>query len=133
MGDGWQQAHFEIQMAFPGERWEDWKPAHSETVTGETWGAFGIHEETGDLRHSGTYAVTHLPSGCFLVSTRTKKRARRFCEEIATLADWTAMTPGECPPDIYPAYLEAWRRAHNGMHIVSLVTAPATVAPGARP
>lgn len=42
-----------------------------------------------DVRYMKSWSVTHVPSGYFLLRTRTLCAALRACKALGCLADWT--------------------------------------------
>ena len=65
-----EQAIVAGPFAIHQTRWKDWTP------TDDAW------------------TVTHVPSGyCFFQDAPSELHARRFCEEVADLFDWTLEVP----------------------------------------
>lgn len=109
----WTPSTFEIALGDLGPTRAKDTFTHMSTVTGETWGSFGINVDQGPW---GTdWIVTHLPTGYRLATTESKSSARRFCVEIADLTDWSAVTPGSLTPDVKARAIEAYHRARGAM------------------
>lgn len=53
---------------------------------GSVWNHWGVHRTPDKW-----FVVTHLPSGCRLAQFDRLRIARRFCEAIDRLADWSAV------------------------------------------
>lgn len=85
-----------------------------ESVEADISGPFAIHKPTAGRAGISGYEVAHVPTGRVLCYGATsKKAARQFCAEIADLADWSAVQPGTCPPEIKAPLLSAIRRAQG--------------------
>jgi hypothetical protein len=57
-------------------------------VYGSVWGHWGVARSAEKW-----YVVTHLPSGCRLTQFETLRIARRYCEAIDGLTDWSTLAP----------------------------------------
>jgi hypothetical protein len=55
---------------------------------GSIWRSWFVHHGRGRR-----YAVLHIPSGTSLTEFDRLRRARRFCEAIDELADWSTSEP----------------------------------------
>jgi hypothetical protein len=57
-------------------------------VYGSVWGHWGIHRSAEKW-----YVITHLPSRLRVTEFETLRIARRYCEAIDGLTDWSTPTP----------------------------------------
>jgi hypothetical protein len=71
---------------------------------GSAWRSCGIH-----YRPRGWFVVVHLPSGRRLTEFDRLAVARRFCEAIDQLADWSTTGPAITPELGIQAHREALR------------------------
>jgi hypothetical protein len=82
-----------------------------------TWGLFAKLRPDGTRNHTcgwywrhwgiaggkGIWRVFHIPSGCYLTSfegsrLEPRRLAKRFCEEVDQLADWSTTIPPDDRP-----------------------------------
>jgi len=83
--------HWPVGTMGPPARWE-WRlfavstRAGRQHRYGSVWNHWGVHRTPDKW-----FVVTHLPSGCRLAQFDRLRIARRFCEAIDRLADWSAV------------------------------------------
>jgi hypothetical protein len=76
-------------MTKPKPHWEELAVFRDRKVVffGDVWGHWGIRLEQGE------YEITHLPSLGIVTRFELKARARRWCEAIDSLTDWSTLPP----------------------------------------
>jgi hypothetical protein len=73
-------------------KWE-WGLLAVPTSTGGRGWRYGSFWRNWGIRYRRKWVVTHLPSGRRLTEFDKLRIARRFCEAIDELSDWSSPTP----------------------------------------